>query len=158
MVTAPVVAIASQLAGESVQVSCERNARFSDASRAYTVWQANDGTIVFDPVIHLSASTCNELNRLVVRDTRSSAGQTQFVTNGGAIIDLAGGGAVHLLLHEALHLREKSTDEARVECDASRNAWSAVALFHLAAWRDQQILRGMAVAHAGSAPSYLKDC
>lgn len=68
------------------------------------------------------------------------------------------GNAVHLLLHEATHIRDDSTDEARVECDTSKNAWSAVKLFHLAAWQDRQILRGMAVAHLDSVPSYLRDC
>lgn len=158
MIVPPVVAIASQLAGTPVTISCERNARFSDASRAYTLWESEDGTIVFDPVIHLAAGTCNELNRLVVRDGRRHVAREQILTDSGAVVDLAGGGAIHLLLHEALHIREESTDESRVECDTNRNAWSAVALFRLAAWRDRQILRGMRVAHLESASSYLAVC
>lgn len=158
MVTAPVVAIASQLAGERVSVSCERNQSFNTEDRAYTLWTDSDGTVIFDPVIHLAAGTCDALNRLVVRDGRPHAAVKGLATNGGTTVDIPDAGAVHLLLHEALHIRESSTDEARVECDTSLNAWSALRLFKLPAWRDRQILRGMRLAHLASDASYLGDC
>lgn len=151
MVTPPVVAIASTLAGEPVTVSCEKDARFSTLLRAYTLYvRSDDGAVVFDPVIHLAASTCNALNRLVVRDGRQHVARQQIITNGGAITDVEDGGAVHLLLHEALHLRLESADEALVEHETQLNRWSALKLFKLAAWRDHQILRGMTLWHCAS--------
>lgn len=155
------VAIASNLAGTPVSVSCQRNQDFTSGVEAYTLGTQNgDGTITVDPVLHFSRGTCNELIRLVVRDGRPHHAHSWLVTNGGQIVDLPGGSAVHILEHEALHVREQSADEARVECLAEENRATAVGAFHFAAWQAKQILRGFVVAHLDSSRApvdYLAD-
>jgi hypothetical protein len=155
---AAVTSYASQLAGRPVTIACHRDQSFKDGVLGYTLF--DDSGYVY-PVIYLPASTCNRLNQLaaphryLVADTRK--GRAAASTERSAV-DLPDGSAVDTLIHEATHILEQSTDEARVECDSYRNRWSAVKLFHLSAAEDNQIMRGMNVAHFQSLPEYLKDC
>ena len=153
-----ITSYASQLAGRPVTIACHRDQSFATDVLGYTLYDAS-GYVY--PVIYLPASTCNRLNaltspsRLVVVDTRK--GRTAASAQ-RASTDLPDGAAVDTLIHEATHIREQSTNEARVECDSYRNRWSAVKLFRLPAARDQAIMRGITAAHVASPPSYLKDC
>jgi hypothetical protein len=159
MIASPtVVGYASQLAGRPVQVACHRDQSFEAGVLGYTLYDA-EGVVY--PVIYLPASTCNRLNelaspsRLLVVDTRK--GRTSASVERSSA-DLPDGFAVDTLIHEATHIREQSTNEARVECDSYRNRWSAVKLFRLPASKDRQVMRGMTAAHLASPASYLKDC
>jgi hypothetical protein len=154
---AAVTSYASQLAGRPVTIACNRDQSFKDDVLGYTLF--DDSGYVY-PVIYLPASTCKRLNdlasprRLLVADTRK--GRTAAGARSAA--DLPDGSAVDTLIHEATHILEQSTDEARVECDSYRNRWSAVKLFHLSATEDSRIMRGITVAHLQSPPDYLTDC
>jgi hypothetical protein len=156
--TPAVTSYASTLAGRAVSVACHRDQSFAPGLLGYTLYDAS-GYVY--PVIYLPASTCNRLNtlaspgRLFVLDRRTPR---TAATKEAARADLPDGAAVDTLIHEATHIREQATDEARVECDSYRNRWSAVALFHLPARMDRAIMRGITAAHESSPASYLKDC
>ncbi len=156
---AAVTSYASQLAGRPVTIACHRDQSFKDDTLGYTLFDADTGYVY--PVIYLPASTCNRLNQLasphryLVADTRKGRA---VASSERSAVDLPDGSAVDTLIHEATHILEQSTDEARVECDSYRNRWSAVKLFNLSATEDSQIMRGMKVAHLQSPPEYLKDC
>jgi hypothetical protein len=153
-----VVSHASQLAGRPVTIACNRDQSFKDDMLGYTLY---DDTGYVYPVIYLPASTCKRLNdlaaprRLLVADTRKGRA---VASSARLAVDLPDGSAVDTLIHEATHILEQSTDEARVECDSYRNRWSAVKLFHLSATQDSQIMRGITTAHLQSPPDYLTDC
>ena len=150
---APIVAIASQLAGVSTKVECDKDSSFSQRENGYVTFDWTGTAYQSERTIHLPASTCRRLNRLYsVRDTRP---WSSIVSPGGKIVDLQDGAAVHVLAHEAMHIRLDSLNESRVETCAYQNQWQAVRLFHLAAWKTRQILRGMRVAHFDSADGYL---
>jgi hypothetical protein len=155
--TPAITSYASSLAGRPVTVRCNRDQSFTNGLLGYTLY---DATGYVYPVIYLPASTCNRLNvlawpsRLRVIDGR----QPRALASVAAGTDLPDGAAVDTLIHEATHIREQSTDEARVECDSYRNRWSAVKLFHFSAARSRAILRGMHAAHEASPASYLADC
>jgi hypothetical protein len=157
--TPAITSYASSLAGRPVTVRCNRDQSFTNGLLGYTLY---DPTGYVYPVIYLPASTCNRLNMLAwpsalrVIDGRQRRAVASVAAAGGN--DLPDGAAVDTLIHEATHIREQSTDEARVECDSYRNRWSAVKLFHLSAARNRAILRGMRAAHEASPASYLADC
>lgn len=156
---AAVTSYASDLAGRPVTIACNRDQSFKDDVLGYTLFDADTGYVY--PVIYLPASTCKRLNalaaphRLLVADTRK--GRTA-ASSARSTVDLPDGSAVDTLIHEATHILEQSTDEARVECDSYRNRWSAVKLFHLSAAEDSRIMRGMSAAHFQSPADYLTDC
>jgi hypothetical protein len=156
---AAVTSYASSLAGQPVTIACNRDQSFKDDVLGYTLFDADTGYVY--PVIYLPASTCKRLNdlaaprRLLVADTRKGRA---VAASARSAVDLPDGSAVDTLIHEATHILEQSTDEARVECDSYRNRWSAVKLFHLSATEDGQIMRGMSVAHFQSPADYLTDC
>jgi hypothetical protein len=157
LATPAIAAYASSLAGTAVTVVCNRDQSFDRGTLGYTLYDANG---VVYPVIYLPASTCHRLNelavpqRLRVVDTRGRA----LASVARTAIDLSDGSAVDTLIHEATHILEQSTNEARVECDSYRNRWSAVKLFRLSSKKSRSVLRGMTAAHLASPPSYLKDC
>ena len=156
--SAAITSYASSLAGTPVTVTCNRDQSFARGTLGYTLYDA-DGVVY--PVVYLPASTCKRLNelasptRLVVLDTRKGR---SLASASRTAADLPDGAAVDTLIHEATHIREQSTDEARVECDSYRNRWSAVKLFRLGAREDARILRGMTAAHVASPANYLTDC
>lgn len=158
LATPAIVSYASSLAGTAVTVACDRDQSFDAGTLGYTLYDASG---VVYPVIYLPASTCNRLNELAgpaalrVVDTRT--GRT-LASVARSNVDVADGSAVDTLIHEATHILEQSTNEARVECDSYRNRWSAVKLFRLPARISGGILRGMTAAHLASPASYLKDC
>jgi hypothetical protein len=156
--TPAIVGYASTLAGTAISVTCDRDQSFDKGTLGYTLYD-DAGTVY--PVIYLPASTCNRLNtlastrRIAVTDTRKSR---TLASSARTAVDLPNGSAVDTLIHEATHIREQSTNEARVECDSYRNRWSAVKLFHLSAREDRSVMRGITAAHLASPVSYLKDC
>lgn len=158
MATPAITGYASSLAGRPVTVTCDRDQSFTDGLLGYTLY---DSTGYVYPVIYLPASTCNRLNVLAsprrhgVIDGRQGRAVASVAAS---VTDLPDGSAVDTLIHEATHIREQSTDEARVECDSYRNRWSAVRLFRLSAARSGEIMRGMKAAHESSLASYLTDC
>jgi hypothetical protein len=158
LATPAVISYASSLAGTPVSVACNRDQSFDKGTLGYTRYDANG---VVYPVIYLPASTCNRLNelagpdRLRVVDTRSGRALASVARKS---VDLPDGSAVDTLIHEATHILEQSTNEARVECDSYRNRWSAVKLFRLSAKMNRSVMRGMTAAHLASPASYLKDC
>jgi hypothetical protein len=154
-----IVSYASTLAGRPVAVQCNRVQSFARGELGYTLYDPASGTVF--PVIYLPSTMCNRLNalagpqRLLVADTRTRHTVAQAAA---ATIDVSNGTAVDTLIHEATHILEQSTDEARVECDSYRNRWSAVKLFHLSSRMDAALMRGITAAHESSPRSYLKDC
>jgi hypothetical protein len=156
--TPAITGYASSLAGTAVTVVCNRDQSFDRGTLGYTMYDANG---VVYPVIYLPASTCHRLNqlagpeRLRAVDTRRGRALAAVATK---TIELSDGAAVDTLIHEATHILEQSTDEARVECDSYRNRWSAVKLFRLSAHKSRSVLRGMTAAHLASPESYLRDC
>jgi hypothetical protein len=150
-----IVAYASSLAGRAVTVQCNRDQSFDSGELGYTLYDSS-GTVY--PVIYLPATMCKRLNtlagpqRLVARRGRTAAQRA------AAKIDVPDGTAVDTLIHEATHILEQSTNEARVECDSYRNRWSAVRLFGLSSAMDAAVMRGITVAHLASPASYLRDC
>jgi hypothetical protein len=156
--TAAVIGYASSLAGTQVSVACNRDQSFDVGTLGYTLYDASG---VVYPVIYLPASTCNRLNelagptRLKVVDTRNGR---VLASVGRKEVDLPDGAAVDTLIHEATHILEQSTNEARVECDSYRNRWSAVKLFRLSTKQNGSVMRGIAAAHLASPASYLQDC
>jgi hypothetical protein len=153
-----ITSYASSLAGTAVTVVCNRDQSFDRGTLGYTLYDANG---VVYPVIYLPASTCHRLNELAaparLRVVGAHGGRA-LASVAPTAIDLSDGAAVDTLIHEATHIREQSTDEARVECDSYRNRWSAVKLFRLPAKRSRSVLRGMTAAHRASPASYLRTC
>jgi hypothetical protein len=158
LATPAITSYASRLAGTAVTVVCNRDQSFDRGTLGYTLYDANG---VVYPAIYLPASTCNRLNelagpdRLRVVDTRTGRALASVAQN---TVDMSDGSAVDTLIHEATHIREQSTNEARVECDSYRNRWSAVKLFRLSATKSRSVLRGVTAAHLASPASYLTDC
>jgi hypothetical protein len=156
LATPAVVSAASTLAGRPTTVVCNRDQSFDPGELGYTL--AENGVVY--PTIYLPASTCNRLNmlmapQLVVVDRRPS----KVIASAAApAIDLPDGSAVDTLVHEATHILEQSTDEARVECDSYRNRAAAVDLFPLAARQKARVMRGVIATHQDSDPSYLTIC
>jgi hypothetical protein len=158
MIASPaVISAASTLAGRPVSVVCNRDQSFDAGELGYTL--AENGVVY--PTIYLPASTCNRLNnlaapQLVVVDKRPSS---RIIESAAALaIDLPDGSAVDTLVHEATHILEQSTDEARVECDSYRNRDQAVDLFPLSAKQRARVMRGVIATHQNSDPSYLTIC
>ena len=157
MIASPaVVSAASTLAGRPVTVVCNRDQSFDAGELGYTL--AENGVVY--PTIYLPASTCNRLNnlaapQLVVVDKRPSR---VIVSAAALAIDLPDGSAVDTLVHEATHILEQSTDEARVECDSYTNRAAAVAQFPLSAKQAARVMRGVIATHENSDPSYLTIC
>ncbi|HEY1478592.1 MAG TPA: hypothetical protein VGF46_01100 [Gaiellales bacterium] len=158
MVSSPAVtSYASQLAGRPVSIACHRDQSFQQRELGYTLYDQHG---VVYPVIYLPASTCNRLNtlaspsRLLVADMRKG----HSAASSSPVVDLPDGSAVDTLIHEATHILEQSTNEARVECDSYRNRWSAVRLFRLSAAKDAEVMRGITATHLASPASYLRDC
>jgi hypothetical protein len=159
VIAAPaIIAYASSLAGTPVAVTCNRDQSFGTGELGYTLYDAQG---VVHPTIYLPASTCNRLNALAAPSrlpaTRAGAGRV-LAAAPTPETDLPDGAAVDTLLHEATHIREQSTDEARVECDAYRNRWSAVKLFRLSGKQNRSVLRGVTASHLSSPADYLRDC
>jgi hypothetical protein len=159
MIASPaIVAYASSLAGRAVTVTCNRDQSFDAGELGYTLYDSS-GTVY--PVIYLPATMCKRLNalagpqRLALVDTRKGRTVAQ---RAAAKIDVPDGTAVDTLIHEATHILEQSTNEARVECDSYRNRWSAVRLFRLSSKMDAAVMRGITVTHLASPASYLRDC
>jgi hypothetical protein len=156
--TPAIIGYASSLAGTPVAVVCNRDQSFDKGTLGYTLY--DDQGVVY-PTIYLPASTCNRLNtlaspsRLVVTTTRKARA---LAAAPPTTADLPDGAAVDTLIHEATHIREQSTDEARVECDSYRNRWSAVKLFRLSAKENRSIMRGVTAAHLASPADYLMEC
>jgi hypothetical protein len=138
-----------------VTVQCDRDQSFDAGQLGYTL--AENGVVY--PTIYLPASTCNRLNNLanplVVVDKRPS----KVIESAAALaIDLPDGSAVDTLIHEATHILEQSTDEARVECDSYTNRAAALDLFPLSAKMKARVMRGVIATHENSDPSYLTIC
>jgi hypothetical protein len=158
VIAAPaVVSIASQLAGRSVTVACNRDSSFAADELGYTL--AENGTVY--PVIHLPASTCSRLNRMAaggisVVDRRARKRMT--VSAAAAAIDLPDGSAAGTLIHEATHILEQSTDEARVECDSYTNRVQVLDAFRLTGKVRMRVEKGIEATHWTSDPSYLAIC
>jgi hypothetical protein len=157
MIASPaIVSAASTLAGRPVSVTCNRDQSFTAGELGYTL---AEGGVVY-PTIYLPASTCNRLNtliapQLVVVDKRPS----KVIESAAALaIDLPDGSAVDTLIHEATHILEQSTDEARVECDSYTNRAAALNLFPLSAKMKARVMRGVIATHENSDPSYLTIC
>jgi hypothetical protein len=155
--TPAVISVASQLAGRPVTVACNRDSSFETGELGYTL--AEHGVVA--PAIYLPASTCNRLNlmaagRIVVVDRRPSRKATASAA--AAAIDLPDGSAADTLIHEATHILEQSTDEARVECDSYTNRRLVLDAFRLTGRVRSRVERGIEVTHWGSDPSYLTIC
>jgi hypothetical protein len=152
-----VVAIAAQLAGQPVGVACRKDSSFGQGELGYTL---ADGGVVY-PVIYLPASTCSRLNLLAaghVALVDRRAGKRVVVSAAAEAIDLPDGSAADTLLHEATHIREQSTDEARVECDAYVERARVLDAFALTGRLRTRVEMGVAAAHRGSDPAYLTIC
>jgi hypothetical protein len=158
VIAAPaVVSIASQLAGRPVTVTCNQDSSFAAGELGYTL--AQNGVVY--PVIYLPASTCNRLNllaagKLAVVDRRAS--KRVVVSAAAAAIDLPSGSAADTLIHEATHILEQSTDEARVECDSYAHRAQVLDLFHLTGKTRSRVQKGIEATHWNSDPSYLTVC
>ena len=157
--TPAIISYASSLAGTPVTVTCNRDQSFDKGTLGYTLYDAQG---VVYPTIYLPASTCNRLNKLAAPGrlvvTVARKGRTLAATTAAAT-DLPDGAAVDTLIHEATHIREQSTDEARVECDSYRNRWSAVKLFRpVARKRIAASCAESPPSHLASAADYLTDC
>jgi hypothetical protein len=155
--TPAVVTIASLLAGRPVTVTCNRDTSFDPGELGYTL----SGNGMVYPVIYLPASTCNRLDllaggRVAVVDRR--APKRMGVSAGAASIDLPDGSAADTLIHEATHIREQSTDEARVECDSYTNRARVLDAFALTGKLRARVEKGIESTHRSSDPSYLTVC
>lgn len=145
-------AYASQLAGKPVAVHCLRDQSFAPDLLGYVKgMQHTDGTIVYDDVIRLPASTCRRLVALLAGTPRPRIRDDEWE----ATLD---GQALETLTHEATHLRLSSGDEALVECETTRNWWQAVKGLRLAAHRDRDLERAMRHAHHETLPDYQASC
>lgn len=150
-----VVGYASQLAGAPVSVACHRDQSFERGVLGYTLYE--DGVVY--PTIYLPASTCNRLNNLTAANLRIVDRRPHRVTESAdAAIDLPDGSAVDTLVHEATHILEQSTDEARVECDSYRHRAKALRLFDLTRAQRVRVMRGIVATHRASDPTYLTIC
>jgi hypothetical protein len=155
--TPAVVSYASQLSGQTVTVVCNRDQSFDAGELGYTLYE--NGVVY--PTIYLPASTCNRLNNLTAANLRIvDKRKTRVVQSAAAAaaIDLPNGSAVDTLVHEATHILEQSTDEARVECDSYKNRAKALALFGLSSRQNAKVMRGIVATHENSDPSYLTIC
>src|ERR1700712_5850844 len=157
LATPAVVSAASTLAGRPTTVTCNRDQSFDAGELGYTL--AEDGVVY--PTIYLPASTCNRLNnlanpQLVVVDKRPAS--KVIVSAAALAIDLPDGSSVDTLRHEATHILEQSTDEARVECDSFQHRDAAVDLFPLSPKQRARVMRGVVATHQNSDPSYLTIC
>jgi hypothetical protein len=153
-----VITIASTLANRVVTVACSRDSSFGQGELGYTLADANG---VVYPTIHLPASTCNRLNllasgRVALVDKRAS--RRPMVSAAAAAIDLPDGAAADTLIHEATHIAEQSTDEARVECDSYRDRARVLDAFTLTGKQRARVERGIEITHRNSDPSYLTIC
>ena len=154
--TPAVVSYASQLSGQTVTVVCNRDQSFDTGELGYTLYE--NGVVY--PTIYLPASTCNRLNNLTASNLRIvDKRKTRLVQSAAAsAVDLPDGSAVDTLVHEATHILEQSTDEARVECDSYRNRAKALSLFGLSSRQHAKVMRGIVATHENSDPSYLTIC
>jgi hypothetical protein len=166
---------ATLLAGKPVTVACQRDQSFDAGLRGYTLWYGDDpANPSYVQVIYLPYSTCQRLIAIIT-PPHVSGNRKRPVTRIGSIVSPgepnpmaaeginveSDGYALETILHESTHLRENSTDEARVECDTHLNAWQAVKPLGLPAWRAQATLDAMTEAHDTSEVSpinYLADC
>jgi hypothetical protein len=80
------------------------------------------------------------------------------VSAAAAAIDLPDGSAADTLIHEATHILEQSTYEARVECDSYTNRAQVLDLFHLTGKTRSRVEKGIEATHWNSDPSYLTIC
>lgn len=129
---APIVAIASQLAGVPVTVTCLPSSQMDGAS----------GSVLFhgaipDHAITLDAGVC----------ARLSHPATGWLSPGDYLT----------IEHEAQHIATASTDECAVEALALVNVFQAVRAFHLPAWRSRWVLAHAAAADAAMPAQYHPD-
>lgn len=170
------VAYASYLAAQPVAVRCIRDdsasLRTYDGGRmvAYTYPQTlDDGRVVFgryqegqfvaQPTIFLKAGACKALVLLVTPGSKLHIPhQVQEGQETVFFFDDPSAWSLEDLVHEAMHIRLASTDEALVECTTARNAWMALRVLHRSPAEDRFLLADYERQHRASPPDYLKDC
>lgn len=136
--------LASASAGRAVTVDCSVPADAPEAG-----W-----TVVGSSRIAITPTACRALGHLAQRDARWLRSATDHVDN----VYLAGQ-AVQVAVHEAMHLRLASGNEALVECTASRNYWPLIAALHLPARLAHRILAAAQRTHANLRnAAYRADC
>lgn len=170
------VAYASFLAGQPVAVRCIANDSASLEQNdggvmvAYTISQVGDDGIrrfgrnvdgVFEaiPTIYLKAGACKQVVLLLTPGSKLTlprkvvrGGTTTFFTTAPPAY------ALEDLVHEAMHIRLDSADEALVECTAYQNGWMAISALHRSPRENRALMAGYRRWHLGSPPDYLADC
>lgn len=136
--------LASSAAAQPITVACSVP---TDAPEAG--W-----TVVGSSTVALNSTACRALGHLALGDARWLRSATDHVDN-----TALAGAAVQVLVHEAMHLRLASGDEALVECTASRNYWPLIASLHLPARLAQRVLSAATYTHRNLRnPTYKEDC
>lgn len=176
MIAPPVLnQYATLLTGHPVTVACIGDHSLPQGDLGMTYWYGDDpANPSFVQVIYLPTSTCKRIIAIITPPHGSPAARRLSSRIGTIVspgtpdrasvdgVDVeADGRALETILHEATHLRENSTDEARVECDTHLNAWQAVKPLGLPAWRASSTLQAMTAAHEESEVSpidYLAVC
>lgn len=116
-------ALASQLSGTPVQVTClpEHATPYDGHGIGHYL---DDGSFTVEPHIWLKLRVCRPLVRLIF--WRQHHDWMLYPPN---VQEAAY--ALTVMNHEAMHVRLQSADEGLVECTSIRNIWPAVTAFHL---------------------------
>lgn len=134
--------VASSVAGRPITVTCDTP---QDADEA-------GSTVVGSSSVSLNPTACRALGHLALRDARWLRSETDHVAN----TSLAGA-AVQVAVHEAMHLRLASGDEALVECTASQNYWPLIASLHLPARLAKRVLAAALYTHRNLGDAHYKE-
>lgn len=124
--------LASAAAGRAVVVTCDTP---DDAPEA-------GSTVIGSSAISLNPTACRALGHLIAGDAAWLRGSPDHLDRTSTT-----GQAIQALVHEAMHLRLASGDEALVECAASQNYWPTVAAARLPARLAKRILAAALHTH-----------
>lgn len=149
---------ATALAGRRTTVECETDAQFAAQGESnadgFVYFDGPDGTVT--PVIYLREGICVTLNHLDA--PVKQYGWLDYLSPGGPRIDVKGGAAASVLLHETEHVRLGSTDEGYVECEAERDRTNLIAVFRLAPQEARMVYWGMKWHHELESGAYRAVC
>jgi hypothetical protein len=129
-----------EFAGHRLTLHCEPipNIHLPDPARGFTIWVRGDPS--FRPVVYLRGPDCQRM---------LDAAHGPAKALGAAFLYAA---------HEATHVRTRSQDEARVECQASRTVGQFIREWRLPFSRSAAVARAAHYAHERLSYLYRKDC
>jgi hypothetical protein len=139
----PVAALHARLvefAGHRLTLHCEPlpNQHLPPPLRGLTLWVPGDASV--RPVVYLRGPDC----------------QRMLDADSGSVKKL--GAAFLFAAHEATHVRTRSQDEARVECQASRTVGQLIREWRLPFGRSAEVASAAQYAHEHLSYLYRKDC